>query len=173
MYVDADYVSKETDRHSISGVAVMLGGAAVNAESEYVAMAEGVKEGLFTRGVLSFIQPRLGGECIEVYEDNEGAKATAENPLSSGKSKHIDVRWHFLRDFVLSGDIRIVHVGSEWQHADVLTKALPVTLFKRHRAALMNLPDETQTCKSFCLFVCLSARRLRSCFRNAYVRMSG
>ena len=78
---------------------------------------------------------------IELLEDNEGLKATAENPLSSGRSKHIDVRWHFLRDLVESGDAKIVHVASEWQHADVLTKALPATLFKRQRAALMNLPE--------------------------------
>ena len=64
-----------------------------------------------------------------------------ENPLHFARFKHIDVRWHFLRDLVESGDSKIVHVASEWQHADVLAKALPVTLFKRHRAALMNLSD--------------------------------
>ena len=78
---------------------------------------------------------------IEILEDNEGAKAMAENLLHSGRSKYIDVRWHFLRDFVESGDAKIVHVASEWQHADVLTKALPASLLKRYRAALMNLPD--------------------------------
>ena len=78
---------------------------------------------------------------IEILEDNEGAKAMAENSLSSGRSKHIDVRWHFLRDLVESGDAKIVHVASEWQHADVLTKALPAIRFKKHRAALMNLSD--------------------------------
>ena len=108
-------------------------------EAEYVTMAEGAKEGLFVRSVLSFMQPRKNKvnsdvyeieNKIEILEDNEGAKAMAENPLSSGRSKHIDVRWHFLRDLVESGDAKIVHVASEWQHADVLTKALPATLFR-------------------------------------------
>ena len=97
------------------------------------------------RSVLSFMQPKSKVNSnvyeIEILEDNEGAKAMAENPLSSGRSKHIDMRWHFLRDLVESGDAKIVHVASEWQYADVLTKALLATLFKRHRAALTNLSD--------------------------------
>ena len=115
-------------------------------EAEYVAMAEGTKEGLFVRSVLSFMQRRKNKVNSNVYkmeilEDNERAKAMAENPLSSGRSKHIDVRWHFLRDLVESRDAKIAHVASEWQHADVLTKSLPPTLFERHRAALINLPN--------------------------------
>ena len=79
---------------------------------------------------------------IVLYEDNEGAKALAENPLSSGRSKHIDVRWHFIRDLVRSGAVRIEHVDSEGQCTDILTKTFPLTLFKRHRRALMNVGDK-------------------------------
>ena len=109
-------------------------------------MAEGAREELFVRSVLSFMQPRKNKVNsnvyeIEILEDNEGAKAMAENPLSSGRSKHIEVRWHFLRDLVESGDAKIARAASEWQHVDILTKALPASLFKRHRAALMNLSD--------------------------------
>ena len=51
------------------------------------------------RSVLSFMQPRknkvnLNVYEIEILEDNEGAKAMPENPLSSGRRKHIDVRWN-------------------------------------------------------------------------------
>ena len=76
---------------------------------------------------------------IVLYEDNEGAKALAENPLSSERSKHIDVRYHFIRELVGTGRIRIVHVDSGWQHADILTKPLSINLFARHRRVLMNL----------------------------------
>ena len=60
-------------------------------------MAEGAKEGLFVRSVLSFIHPRKNKVNSNVYkikilEDNEGAKAMAENPRSSGRSKYIDRR---------------------------------------------------------------------------------
>ena len=74
--------------------------------------------------------------------DNKRAKAMAENPLSLGRSKHIDVRWHFIRGLVEKKELKVMHVASEWQHAGILTKALHVTLFKRHRKALLNLPAE-------------------------------
>ncbi|CAN0010261.1 unnamed protein product, partial [Sphacelaria rigidula] len=101
----------------------------------------------FVRSVLSFLRPRVVLGRVEeydivLYEDNEGAKALADNPLSSGRSKHIDVRWHFIRDLVRTGAVKIVHVDSEWQHADILTKPLPFTLFNRHRRALMNTGDK-------------------------------
>ena len=64
------------------------------------------------------------GSQITLVEDNEGAKAMAENPLSSGRSKHIDVRWHYIRELVEKKELKVVHVASEWQHADILTKAL-------------------------------------------------
>ena len=128
----------------------MLGNAAVYAtsrtqhyvtlfttEAEYVALAEGAKEGMFVRSVMSFIQPNVYEITLE---DNKGAKAMAENPLSSGRSKHIDVRWHFIHELVEKKELKVVHVASEWQHADMLTKALHLKLFKRHRKALLNLP---------------------------------
>ena len=67
-------------------------------EAEYVALAEGAKEGMFVRSVMSFIQPNVYE--ITLMADNKRAKAMAENPLSSGRSKHIDVRWHFFRELV-------------------------------------------------------------------------
>ena len=73
-------------------------------------------------------------------EDNEEAKEMAENPVGSGKSKRIDVRWHCFLELVGKNELIVVHVASEWQHADILTKALRVTLFQRHRKALLNLP---------------------------------
>ena len=48
-----------------------------------------------------------------LMEDNEGAKAIAENPLSSDRNKHIDVRWHFIRKLVEKKELKVVHVESE------------------------------------------------------------
>ena len=50
---------------------------------------------------------------FKVFEDNEGAKALAENPLSSARTKHIDVRYHFLKEFVKRNEIAIRHVHSK------------------------------------------------------------
>ena len=113
VYVDADYANNDNDRRSVSGVAVMVGGTVVNAssimqhcstlstsEAEYVAMAQGVKTALFTKAVLDFLQPGRANETIDLFEDNQGAIAIAENPISGGRAKHIDVRYHFIRELV-------------------------------------------------------------------------
>ncbi|CAM9889276.1 unnamed protein product [Sphacelaria rigidula] len=100
-------------------------------------MAEGTNECIFVRVVLG----RQIEYDIVLNDDNEGAKALADNPFSSGRSKDIDVRLLFVRDLVRAGEMRIVHVDSEWHHADIFTTPLPTTLFERHRRALMNIGD--------------------------------
>ena len=52
-------------------------------EAEYIATEDGVKEALFVRAVLSFVAPETSGARIKVIEDNQGANALIENPLSS------------------------------------------------------------------------------------------
>ena len=69
----------------------------VHNRSKYVALGEVVKEALSTGAVLSVICPELSGSCVRVFEDNQGGIALAENPLSSVRSKHMDVRFHFVR----------------------------------------------------------------------------
>ena len=92
-------------------------------EAEHVAMAEGVKEELFVRRFRLCLQQGVTFP-IELFEDNEGDIAVAENPISSGKIKHINVRWHFIRDFVKTKAIALVHRESVWQRVGILTKAL-------------------------------------------------
>ena len=81
-------------------------------------------------------------EITFLMEDNEGTKAMAENLLSSGRSKHISVRWDIIRELVGKKELKVVFVALEWQHADIFTKAVHITLFKRHRKALLSLPAE-------------------------------
>ena len=101
---------------------------------------------MFARSVMSFMQPNV---CeITLMKDKKGAKAMAENPLSLGRSKHIDVRRHFIRELVWRKELKVVHGESEWQHADILTKALHVTLFKRRRKVYCSicLPRSRRLC---------------------------
>ena len=103
------------------------------AEAEYVGLGEGVKEALFTGAVLTFICSELTGSCVRVFEYHQGAIALAENPLSSARSKRIDVRFHFVRELLRAKKIDIQFVASEEQHGDILTKSLAATPFKSHR----------------------------------------
>ena len=68
--------------------------------------------------------------CFPVFEDNLGAVQLTQNPIENLDSKHIAVRHHFLRELVRQRDIKVVQVPSEFQHADVLTKALAYVLQK-------------------------------------------
>ena len=119
VYTDADYASKEAHIRSISVVAVMLGNSAVCATSrtqhcvmlsttqaEYVALAEGAKEGMFVRSVMPFMQPNVYE--ITLMEDNEGAKGNGGEPLSSGGSEHVDVRMPFVRELVGKKELKVV-----------------------------------------------------------------
>ena len=74
-----------------------------------------------------------------MYQDNEGAKALAENPQGSHRSNHRDVRFHFLRGLVRLGHVTIHNVASAEQHADILTKPRGREAFRRHQDFLMNL----------------------------------
>ena len=154
VYVDADYANKDNDRRSVSGVAVMVGGTVVNAssttrhcitlstsEAKYGAMPQGAKTALFTTAVLEFLQPELANETIDLFEDNQGAIAIAENPISGRRTKHIDVGYHFIRELVERKVINIQYTESSNQHADILTKPLGLEAFGRHRSFLMNLPE--------------------------------
>ena len=74
-----------------------------------------------------------------MYEDNERTKVLAEKPQGSHRSKHIDVRFHFLRGLMRLGQVTIYSVASAEQHADILTKLLGREAFRRHRDFPINL----------------------------------
>ena len=83
--------------------------------------------------------PGKGMPCFPIFEDNQGTVQLSQNPVSNSNSKHIDVRHHCLRELVRQGDISVSHVPSEYQHADILTKALAFDVFAIHRRFLMSL----------------------------------
>ena len=137
----------------MSPMAVMIGGTVVNAsgttqhcvtlstsEAEYVAMAKGAKTAIFTKAVVDFLQPELASETIDLFEDNQGAISIVGNPISVGRTKHINVRYDFIRELVERKVLNIQYTESSNQHADILTKPLGLEAFVRHRSFLMNLP---------------------------------
>ena len=94
---------------------------------------------MFGKGVLSFIIPSISENCIKVFVDNDGAISLANYPLSSARTKHIDVRFHFIRDLTRLKTISVEYVPTKEQRAEILTKALTGSIFKEHRDFLMNL----------------------------------
>ena len=152
VFADADYDSKAIDWRSVSGGAIMCGGASVcwfsssqkcvtilTSEAEYVALGNTVKKVLVLRQVWHFMLPGIVVPCFPLFEDSQGAVQLAQNPVTNSNSKHIDARHHFIRELVRQEDIEVVQVPSEFLQADILTKALACNLFAFHRKVLMNL----------------------------------
>ena len=102
-------------------------------------MAQGAKTDLFTKAVLDFMQPGLVRVIIDLFEDNQGAIAIAENPISGGRTKHIDDRHDFNRELVERKVLSVQFTESSSQHADILTKPLGLEAFVKYRAFIMNL----------------------------------
>ena len=151
-YADSSYAGKADDRKSVSGGVVMYAGAAVmwlsrtqravtlsSTEAEYIGIGECVKEVLFLRNILEFFDPEPSMVAIPVYEDNASAIKLTENPMSSARTRHIDVWHHFIRTLSADRVIRMVYVPTKNQYADLLTKSLNVESFVRHRNAMMNI----------------------------------
>lgn len=72
-----------------------------------------------------------GATVIQV--DNKSAIELAKNPVNHERSKHIDVRFHFIRDHVKEGNIELLHVASQDQVANIFTKPLPKVLFNKYK----------------------------------------
>ena len=147
-YADADWAGSVDDRKSTSGYVFQTSGAAVSwrrskqscvalstAEAEYVALAGASQEAVWLNG--------LAGELcgiamppVTLMEDNQSAIAIAHNPQFHGKTKHVDIKYHYVRSQVESGNICLRYCPTEDMVADVLTKSLPAPLFTRLRRAL-------------------------------------
>ncbi len=134
-FVDADYGSCPDTRRSVSGCLIYWSGMPIcwsskiqpivttsTCEAEYVAAANGTKEMLWVRNVLRELGIDVG--VMLLLEDNQGTIANVKSETSSKKSKHIDVRYHFIRDLYESGELEVHYVSSEENVADLFTKAL-------------------------------------------------
>lgn len=89
---------------------------------KYTLIVEKVKDLSFARQMLTSMRPGVQLEKLTVDEDTTGENHLAKKLMGSARSNHIDTRHDFIRDAILKGDIRIAHVDTQVQHADILTK---------------------------------------------------
>ena len=139
-YTDSDYGGCKLDRKSTSGSCQFLGGKLVSwcskkqncvststAEAEYVAAASCCSQVLWMKTQLK----DYGGAInrIPILCDSKIAIAISENPVQHSKTKHIDIRYHFLKHHVEQGTIELYFVNIDYQLADLFTKALDEKMF--------------------------------------------
>lgn len=136
-YVDADWGGSAVDRRSYSGYAFLMSGAAVtwksqkqktvalsSTEAEYVSLAESAKEALYLRSLLRELD-FCKCDLILIYTDNRGAECLAGDPMFHARTKHIDIKYHFIRESISADKLFLKHLPSQEMVADVLTKPLP------------------------------------------------
>lgn len=135
IYVDADWGNCTVDRRSYTVFAFIINGAAVSWESkkqptvalsmteaEYMALSEPTKEAFYVRRLMKTFGMEI--EKVVIKNDNMGAQKLAANPVFHSRTKHIDIRHHFVRDILTKGQITIEHVPTTEMTADILTKCL-------------------------------------------------
>ena len=80
---------------------------------------------------------------VTLYCDNVSTTYLTSNPVKHDRSKHIDVDYHFVREMVASGGLRVRHVPTHLQVADIFTKGLSTDLFCKHRNNLSVVAPHT------------------------------
>jgi transposase InsO family protein len=157
-YCDADWAGDLDERKSTTGYAFYIGDGVVSwnskrqqtvalstAEAEYMAATQATKESLWLKqllGELGLVQ----SQPVLIRSDNQGCIALTKNPAYHSRTKHIDIRHHFIRDSVEVGDIELRYVATDDMAADVLTKALARDKHEKHTAALgLSFPKDSQS----------------------------
>nr|CAH65957.1 OSIGBa0113D21.2 [Oryza sativa] len=146
-YSDADFGGCRIDRKSTSGTCHFLGISLIawssrkqssvaqsTAESEYVAAASCCSQILWLLSTLK--DYGLTFEKVHLFCDNTSAINIAKNPVQHSRTKHIDIRFHFLRDHVEKGDVELQFLDTKLQIADIFTKPLDSNRFAFLRGEL-------------------------------------
>jgi hypothetical protein len=150
-YSDSDYAGCKVDQKSTTGTCQFLGWSLVSwsskkknlvalstVEAEYVAVVACFAQLLWMKQMLSDYSYEF--RKIPLLCDNESAIKLANNLVQHSRTKHIDIRHHFLRDHEAKGDIALRHVSTERQLADIFTKPLDEQRFCALRSEL-NILD--------------------------------
>jgi len=147
-YADSDWAGSPVDRKSTSGYCFSLGSAMISwssrkqgtiaqstAEAEYIAASNASREAVWLRKLIS----GLFGEKLEstiIHCDNQSCIKLTENPVFHDRSKHIDLKYHYIRDMVQRNVIKLKYIATDDQVADILTKPLQLVKFALFRDKL-------------------------------------
>ncbi len=139
-YSDADFAGCKIDRKSTSGTCHFLGHSLVSwfskkqnsvalstAEAEYIAAGSSCAQTLYMKQQLEDF--KISFQNTPIFCDNTSAICLTRNPILHSRTKHIEIRHHFLRDHVQKGDVRLEFISTDLQLADIFTKPLPEDRF--------------------------------------------
>ena len=142
-YCDADYAGDVSTAKSTTGYIFILAGGPIiwksklqsivaqsSTESEYIAINTAAKELEFIRNILLELKIKIKTqERFPLYTDNNGALLLANNPVFHERTKHIVVRYHYIRQLINNSLLDLIHIAFKDQKANSLTKPLNTGLF--------------------------------------------
>ena len=151
-YVDANWAEDKANRKSVTGYAFFISGGAIvwkskqqtsitlsSCEAEYTALAAAIQETVYLLQLVESAEIPLDNYTINLLEDNQSAIALARNPLTSSRTKHVDIRLHFVREILRRGSVVLHHCPTSKMVADILTKSLAKVKFKHLATQLLGL----------------------------------
>ena len=147
-YSDSDWARDVDDRKSTTGFVFFMGETAFtwsskkqaivtlsSCEAEYVAATSCVCHAIWLRNLLKTFRMEQENPT-EIYVDNKSAIALAKNPVFHDRSKHIDTRYHYIRECIAAQQVKLEHVRTQEQLADIFTKPLKYEAFSSLRRCL-------------------------------------
>ena len=147
-YSDADWAGCNETRKSMSGQVFKMGNCTISwrsrkqsivalstTEAEYVAMCEAAQEAVWLRRLLSDIGFTQKAPTV-IAEDNQGAICLTQNPKDHSRTKHIDIKFHYIREKVAAKELQVRYCATGDMIADTLTKGLPKPAFEKFRAEM-------------------------------------
>ena len=140
-FVDSDFAGCLDSRNSLTGYVFTAFGTTISwratlqkvvalssTEAKYMALTEAIKEALWLLGLVREL--KIDQEQIVVFCDNHGAIQLSKNQVFHERTKHIDIKLHFIREIVAKGSILLKKVSTEENPVDMIIKPLPSGKFE-------------------------------------------
>jgi hypothetical protein len=154
LFSDASFASDVDTKKSVSAYVSYVGGGPVSwksnvqsivtlssCESEYVALCAATQEAVHLKGLFLELVPEVTGTPVVVYEDNTAAIQVGKNPVLHERQKHVDVKYHYVRECVAHNRILICYLNTRLMIADLLTKAVEVKTWTELISPLLGPVD--------------------------------
>jgi hypothetical protein len=146
-YTDSDWAADKIRRRSVTGFFFKLAGGSItwrshaqktvalsSTEAEYMAISDCSRQAIWTKTLIKELG--IGIKAIPIYGDNQGSIFIASNAVQESRTKHIDIRYHYIRELVYAKEVELMFVPGEMNPADMFTKNLQKVKFSQFRNQL-------------------------------------
>ena len=101
-------------------------------ESKFIAFSSTVQEGVWLKRFLNHLKVTSSEEPVTIMSDSQSSIAYTKDPKFNSKTKHIDIKYHYVKDMVARGEVNLKYISTHDMIADLLTKVVTIDVFERH-----------------------------------------